>query len=352
MAKQYVPHHMPLIYDGKHVKLSSLEEETCNLWVDALARNSRIANTTMFKENFFSGLKKVLDRPELAHIMDFNKCDFSQISIGLQKQRSMALTGMEREAKDREKVKYGTARIDGLNHDVKNFQVPPPALFMGRGKHPKNGCIRRRIEPEDITINIMEHVASPIQPPTGREWAGVVHNQKSSYLVSWCDSVTGERQYINVAESSLAKSAADILKFDTARELGPKIESIRSGYRSMLAESSPVRQQMAIVSYLVLEYAIRAGHEKDESGADTVGVCTLRKEHLSFVHPSTIKFSFLGKDSIPYERAHVVESEIYDALQKICENLQTNDAIFDQIDPSTMNNYLQSIMPKLTMKVN
>jgi len=41
--------------------------------------------------------------------------------------------------------------------------------------------------------------------------------------------------------------------------------------------------------------ALRAGGEKDEEEADTVGVCTLRVGHLNFVPPCTLKLDFLGE---------------------------------------------------------
>ena len=59
-------------------------------------------------------------------------------------------------------------------------------------------------------------------------------------------------------------------------------------------------QQLAATVYLIDKLALRAGGEKDEDLADTVGVCTLRVGHLTMIPPTTIKFDFLGKDSIRY----------------------------------------------------
>ena len=50
--------------------------------------------------------------------------------------------------------KYGTCMMDGHKQKVGNFRIEPPGLFRGRGDHPKQGKLKRRLQPEDITINI------------------------------------------------------------------------------------------------------------------------------------------------------------------------------------------------------
>ena len=44
----------------------------------------------------------------------------------------------------------------------------------------------------------------------------------------------------------------------------------------MLTPRLPFQAQLAVTTYLVDKLALRAGGEKDEDLADTVGVCTLR----------------------------------------------------------------------------
>jgi len=81
-----------------------------------------------------------------------------------------------------------------------------------------------------------------------------------------------------------------------ARELKKHIDSIRTDYKKMMKSKdtsearAPVtpccvrhlltsrlpQAQLAVTTYLVDKLALRAGGEKDEDLADTVGVCTLR----------------------------------------------------------------------------
>lgn len=58
---------------------------------------------------------------------------------------------------------------------------------------------------------------------------------------------------------------------------------------------------MGTAIWVIDVLALRAGNEKEEDEADTVGCCSLRVEHLSFDEDAkTITFDFLGKDSMRY----------------------------------------------------
>jgi len=60
----------------------------------------------------------------------------------------------EKAEKDELQNIYGYALVDGYKEKVANFRVEPPNLFRGRGDHPKTGTLKRRVNPEDIIINI------------------------------------------------------------------------------------------------------------------------------------------------------------------------------------------------------
>lgn len=59
-------------------------------------------------------------------------------------------------------------------------------------------------------------------------------------------------------------------------------------------------RQRATAVYLIDEFALRAGNEKGEDEADTVGCCSLKFEHVTLRPPDTVIFDFLGKDSIRF----------------------------------------------------
>lgn len=58
-----------------------------------------------------------------------------------------------------------------------NFNIEPPGLFRGRGDHPKMGMLKKRVMPEQVTINIGKEAEVPV-PPEGHKWKSVQHDNK------------------------------------------------------------------------------------------------------------------------------------------------------------------------------
>ena len=54
------------------------------------------------------------------------------------------------------------------------------------------------------------------------------------------------------------------------------VDSIRAQYTSYWSSKEQRKQQMGVALYFIDKLALRAGHEKDEDEADTVGCCTLK----------------------------------------------------------------------------
>lgn len=54
------------------------------------------------------------------------------------------------------------------------------------------------------------------------------------------------------------------------------MDDIRDKYTKDWASKDLFKQQMGIALYFIDKLALRAGHEKDEDEADTVGCCTLK----------------------------------------------------------------------------
>ena len=80
--------------------------------------------------------------------------------------------------------------------------------------------------------------------------------------------------------SSKLKGEKDMMKYEKARELKKKIGAIRDNYTSELKSKEMRIRQRAVALYFIDKLALRAGNEKDEDQADTVGCCSLRVEHI------------------------------------------------------------------------
>lgn len=106
--------------------------------------------------------------------------------------------------------------------------------------------------------------------------------------------------------------------------------------------------------------ALRVGGEKGDDVADTVGCCSLRKEHLKF-NPTAgsyeIELEFLGKDSMLYKQnINFAQYEdlgklVYAALKSFCAGKKAGDQIFETVDPPILNKHLTSLMSGLSAKV-
>jgi len=85
------------------------------------------------------------------------------------------------------------------------------------------------------------------------------------------------------------------------------------------------KRQLATSIYLIDLLALRVGNEKNEDQADTVGVSTLRKEHIKLLEDNKIKLKFLGKDSVEYKNEVLVEEEIYENLKEFIKDKKEDE---------------------------
>merc|ERR550534_1769131 len=98
--------------------------------------------------------------------------------------------------------------------------------------------------------------------------------------------------------------------------------------------------------------AIRVGNEKDtDEEADTVGVCSLRKEHVKLLADRKVEFDFLGKDSMRYYNVVPFPHLVYTIMQECMAGKKTGDDLFEQIVPGDVNDYLKQHMDGLSAKV-
>lgn len=246
---------------------------------------------------------------------------------------------------------YGTAIVDGYAEKVGNYKVEPPSLFRGRGEHPKTGGLKRRIRPEDIVLNIGKGV--PIPPaPAGHKWKGIVHNNKVTWLCYWQDNINKDYKYVYLAPSSKFKGESDVAKFTKAQTLKKYIGSIRKNYNGEMVAEDMMKRQRGTAVYALDYLALRVGNEKDLSeSADTVGLCSLRVEHIDFPAENKIHLYFLGKDSMVYDNTVEVPEVVFKNLKAFVKNKKPKDDVFDKLEPSTLNEHLKSLMPGLSAKV-
>lgn len=345
---EYIPHNIPVIYNGKYIYLAPEAEEAATYYAKYL--DSDYIKNNKFNKNFWNDWRQILGQGH--EIQSFNEVDFSLIKQHLDKikEEKKMLSKEEKQEEKRKKdeleAPYKIAFVDGKEEPVGNFRVEPPGIFIGRGNHPKIGKLKKRIYPEDVTLNLSSDAPIPITIP-GHRWGGIIHDRTVDWLASWKDSISGKTKYVWLGAQSAKKGQTDKAKFDMAKKLKKKINIIRETNLDNMSSTDPIIRQIATAIYLIDKFALRVGNEKGIDEADTVGVTSLRVEHITLLENNTIKLDFLGKDSVRYINIVPVDHVAYVNLDELVRNKNPDDYVFDLITPNDVNKYLQTFMKGL-----
>ncbi|XP_046438662.1 DNA topoisomerase I, mitochondrial-like [Daphnia pulex] len=359
-ATQYepLPGNVKFKYNGQEMKLSTAAEEVGSFYAAMLDHD--YVTKDVFNKNFFKDWRKFMTHSEKEIITDLKKCDFTYM-LTYFKAKSEERKNRTKEEKlqlkteNEEMVKeYGWCIIDGHKQRIGNFKIEPPGLFRGRGDHPKMGMVKRRVMPEDVIINCTKGTAP--KPPPGHKWKEVRSDNTVTWLASWTENVQGQVKYIMLNSASRLKGEKDWQKYEIARQLKDSVDKIRETYKEDWKSKEMKIRQRSVALYFIDKLALRAGNEKDEDQADTVGACSLRVEHISLHEQKegkqcVVVFDFLGKDSIRYYNEVPVEKRVFKNLQIFMENKKPGDDLFDRLNTTIMNKHLNDLMEGLTAKV-
>nr|VWP00753.1 Adenylate cyclase (EC (ATP pyrophosphate-lyase) (Adenylyl cyclase) [Ganoderma boninense] len=353
-----LPKHVKMKYNGQTVDLLPEAEEVAGFY-GAMVDTEHAKDTT-FNKNFFDDFLKILKKyppqKNSVKITKFELCDFRLIfeHFEAEKARKKSMTSAEKKAakaaKDALEAPYTHCTLDGRKEKVGNFRVEPPGLFRGRGDHPKKGALKLRVRPEDITINIGKDVPIPT-PNVPGTWKEVVNDNTVTWLANWVENVNGNYKYVFLAAGSSIKGQSDWTKFEKARELKKYVDQIRNDYNDALRNKNMGERQRATAMYFIDKLALRAGNEKGDDEADTVGCCSLRCEHVTLEPPNKLVFDFLGKDSIRYYNEVAVDEQVYKNIRIFKNGKNAEDELFDRVNTGALNRHLASYMKGLTAKV-
>ncbi|XP_038149908.1 DNA topoisomerase I, mitochondrial isoform X1 [Cyprinodon tularosa] len=357
---QPLPDNVNFFYKGEKVKLSPAAEEVAVFFAQML--DHEYTTKKVFRENFFKDWRKEMTPEEKSLIKDLEKCDFREIHA-MHKAKVEARKSMSKEEKQvikeaNQKIveEYGYCLLDHHRERIGNFKIEPPGLFRGRGEHPKQGMLKKRIQPEDVIINCSKDSRTPV-PPAGHHWKEVRHDNTVTWLASWTENIQGSIKYIMLNANSKLKGEKDWEKYEVARKLKSCVDSIRNQYLLDLKSKEMVKRQRAVALYFIDKLALRAGNEKEEGEtADTVGCCSLRVEHITLHNQLdgnewVVEFDFLGKDSIRYYNKVPVIKKVFKNVNLFMENKEPGDELFDRLNTNLLNKHLSSLMPGLTAKV-
>lgn len=228
--------------------------------------------------------------------------------------------------------------------------VDGPSIFCGRGAdHPKRGTCKWGVFSKDITLNMSVDANKKLAMKRG--FVSFVENKQVNWIASWKDPMTNEARYINVKHNY-----DHILeKFENARILHRNLKKVHTQMLTDIqSTSSEKKQQLALAVYMIEHLCIRVGNEKDVlHEADTVGCCTLRAHtHIYIKKPNLriVALAFIGKDSVPFHKEFILPKFFFNVLQSLLSKKTNTDLFFDMLNPTTINRYIDKIVPNCTAK--
>jgi len=339
---------------GDTINLDINQEEMVYQW--AKKKDTPYAQDKVFQKNFTGDFAKTLDSKFKK--ISYEEIDFANAYKVVDKEKDLkemmtkedrkALAVKRKELREKLKIKYGIAIMDGKEVEVGNYMAEPPGIFIGRGEHPLRGKWKPRVTAKDVTLNL----GKDAKKPEG-DWGKIIHDNDSMWLASWMDFLTQKRKYVWLADTAGLKQDRDKEKYEKAVKLGNEIEKIKDRIVKDMKSKDPKINKISTACYLIYRTAMRVGDEKDPDEADTVGATTLRKEHIK-ITADTIEFDFLGKDSVRWQETVVAEGhdkQFHENLKKIIEKKKPKEEIFEDITSRHVNQYYSGIVKGLTAKV-
>lgn len=376
-----LPKSARLKYNGKAIALDAVKrnndfnitaEEAATFFAMKMEQDRRLKETRadshsasedpVFRKNFWKDWKHILGKGH--RIKDFDKVDFTPMANYIserseqKKKANKAKTksdkALEKQQKEDLKELYGYALVDGVRIPIGNYMIQPPGLYIGHGAHPYRGKIKRRMTPEDVTLNVTLKYA-PKCFTHGRpcQWGHIVQNRDVTWIGSWKHPITGENNYFNLKrEASHWVCMDDLQKFEKARALNKNINSIRKKYKDDMNSKNEETKQLATAVYLLDQLAIRPGTEKDESKeAGTLGLTTLKCSNVSFKGANVVTINFTGKSSIKFDKTVTISPFAYRNIQKLCKSGGSKKSLFPKVTANSLNSYLKTLLPNLSAKV-
>ena len=339
---------------GEAINLDINQEEMVYQW--AKKKDTPYAQDKVFQKNFTGDFAKTLDSKFKK--ISYEDIDFANAYKIVDKEKDLkemmtkedrkALAVKRKELREKLKIKYGIAIMDGKEVEVGNYMAEPPGIFIGRGEHPLRGKWKPRVTTKDVILNL----GKDAKKPEG-DWGKIIHDNDSMWLASWMDFLTQKRKYVWLADTAGLKQDRDKEKYEKAVKLGNEIEKIKDRIVKDMKSKDPKINKISTACYLIYRTAMRVGDEKDPDEADTVGATTLRKEHIK-ITADTIEFDFLGKDSVRWQETVVAEGhdkQFHENLKKIIEKKKPKEEIFEDITSRHVNQYYSGIVKGLTAKV-
>uniref|UniRef100_A0A3Q4HZA6 DNA topoisomerase n=1 Tax=Neolamprologus brichardi TaxID=32507 RepID=A0A3Q4HZA6_NEOBR len=312
---QPLPDHVHFYYNGQlSVKLSLAAEEVALFFAQML--DHEYTTKKVFRENFFKDWRKEMTHEERSLIQDLDKCNFGEIHA-MHKAKTEARKNMSKEEKKalkeaNQKIvdEYGYCLLDHHKERIGNFKIEPPGLFRGRGEHPKQGMLKKRIQPEDVIINCIHmHDCSKM----GKDYK--LRLIPGSWLRAFPSLIPSGSIHSGLFKTAQPSSKTELKCLKSSRP----------------TKDGSLKARTRLIIYLfILPFFQLNKH---------------RVQHLC----RCIKCYYFSLYMLMYFTC--IFFQVFKSLKLFLENKQPGDELFDRLNTGVLNKHLSSLMPGLTAKV-
>ena len=174
---EYEKQGIKIKIQGDAIDLDINQEEMVYQW--AKKKDTPYAQDKVFQKNFTGDFVKTLDSKFKK--ISYEDIDFSNaykivdkekdLKEMMTKEEKKELAAKRKELREKLKIKYGIAIMDGKEVEVGNYMAEPPGIFIGRGEHPLRGKWKPRVTAKDVTLNM----GKDAKKPEGN-WGKIIHD--------------------------------------------------------------------------------------------------------------------------------------------------------------------------------
>jgi DNA topoisomerase-1 len=142
-------------------------------------------------------------------------------------------------------------------------------------------------------------------------------------------------------------------KYDTSESLMRNWDQMKQKIFDSVTSDNVKRSQAGTCAYLMMMTGQRIGGEGAKNEAGTVGMSTIRTEHVKLSNQNgrySISFDFLGKDSVRYQNTLEIEKYVYDALSFFLKGKKPGQKVFDQMGGGEVGALMKEVLPGVSPK--
>ena len=228
---------------------------------------------------------------------------------------------------------YGFAIVDGREEPLQSYMLEPEGIYAGRPGSPDNGMWKEATVLSDVVVNTNSEslpvLINPDDTTEAYDWR-VIWNPTYHYVAKYpvIVGIPGQKPFSKTmkkvmfsAQSSIKKEGQEIKYANADNLMKQSADLIQKLLKELKTNPTPT----TVALYCLFFKGIRIG-EKKATKNGTKGLLSIEygKEVVGIESVQTLKFDFLGKDSVrDLSVLKVDDPEVYFNICKVWNKVKT-----------------------------